>query len=249
MGVKVFYLHKNLLFYGAYFSMKLAYLHEKRRILMVKRIPWEIAVCDWNGTLLDDLELVYGSVKNIFNHFGKTSPSLETYQNEITADFLSFYKRHGIPAGADQELLNSIRKKYFGENGGNVKLSSSAQEFLETLLRLDLKIGIVSGEANGYLQDTRLKQFNVKRYFDFVYDGVSDKAKKFKELLGVFEVNPKTIFYVDDSFDGIAAAKSAGITTFAFIHKGSYNSEKKIMAANPDYVIGNLLEIIPIISN
>ena len=216
---------------------------------MIKRILWEVAICDWNGTLLDDLELVYGSVKNIFNHFGKTPPSFETYQSEITADFLKFYKKHGIPVDTGSETLNLIRKEYFKKNSGSVALTNGAQKLLEVFLGLDLKIGIVSGEARGYLRDTRLKQFGVEKYFDFVFDGVSNKMEKFKELLNILEISPKTIFYVDDSFDGIAAAKSAGITTFAFIHKGSYNSEEKIRSANPDHIIKNLLEIIPIISN
>ncbi len=213
-----------------------------------KRIPWNIAICDWNGTLLNDLELVYGSLKNIFKYFEKVPPSLETYQNEITADFLSFYRKHGIPADAEPELLNSIRKKYFKENDGNITLTDGAVELLETFLRFDLKIGIVSGEAKGYLRDERLKQFGIEKCFDFVHDGVSDKMGKFKELVKILEVNPKTIFYIDDSFDGIAAAKNAGITTFGFTHEGSYNSEEKIKAAKPDYIIKSLLEIIPIIS-
>lgn len=216
---------------------------------MVRRIPWNVAICDWNGTLLDDLPLVYGSVQNIFRSFGKIPPSLETYQKEITADFMKFYKTHGIPIDTESETLNAIRKKYFRENGERVTLTDGAQKLLEIFLGLDLKIGIVSGEAQGYLQDTRLKQFHIEKYFDFVFDGVSDKMGKFKELLKILEIGPRTIFYVDDSYDGIVAAKSAGITTFGFIHKGSYNSEEKIRAANPDYIIKSLLEIIPIISS
>lgn len=216
---------------------------------MIRRIPWNVAICDWNGTLLDDLPLVYGSVQDIFNQFGKTPPSLETYQQEITADFMKFYKTYGIPVDTETEALNAIRKKYFKENGENIALTDGAQELLEVFLGFDLKIGIVSGEAQGYLQDTRLRQFGIEKYFDFVFDGISNKMEKFKELLKILEIGPKTIFYIDDSFDGVVAAKSAGITTFGFIHKGSYNSEEKIRAANPDYIIRNLLEIIPIISN
>lgn len=216
---------------------------------MIKRIPWEVAIFDWNGTLLDDLPLVYGSVQNIFNHFGKTPPSFETYQSEITADFLKFYKTHGIPVDRESETLNAIRKEYFKKNNGTVALANGARELLQMFLGLDLKIGIVSGEARGYLQDTRLKQFGIEKCFDFVFDGVSNKMEKFKELVKILEVDPKTIFYIDDSYDGIAAAKNSGITTFGFIHKGSYNSREKIIAAKPDHIIGNLLEIIPIISN
>jgi len=216
---------------------------------MIRRIPWNVAICDWNGTLLNDLPLVYGSVQKIFKSFGKTPPSLETYQKEITADFMKFYKAHGIPVDTQSETLNTIRKKYFKENGKNVALTNGAQELLEVFLGLDLKIGIVSGEARGYLQDTRLKQFHLEKYFDFVFDGVSDKTEKFKEVVKILEIDPGTIFYIDDSYDGISAAKNAGIVTFGFIHNGSYNSEEKIRSAKPDHIIKSLLEIIPIISN
>ncbi|MEW6616911.1 MAG: HAD family hydrolase [Patescibacteria group bacterium] len=216
---------------------------------MLKRIPWNVAICDWNGTLLDDLPLVYGSVQNIFRSFGKTPPSLETYQKEITADFMKFYKAHGIPVDTESETLNAIRKEYFKKNNGSITLTNGARELLSLFLGLDLKIGIVSGEARGYLQGTRLKQFGIEKYFDFVFDGISDKMEKFKEVVKILETDPKTMFYIDDSFDGVTAAKSAGITTFGFVHKGSYNSKEKIIAAKPDYIVENLLEIIPIISS
>jgi len=214
---------------------------------MIKRIPWEIAICDWNGTLLNDLPLVYGSVRNIFKNFKLNPPSLETYRSEIGTDFLKFYRKYGIPVDTEPELLNSIRKKFFEDNGKNTDLSDGAQTLLDSFRRLDLKIGIVSGEATNYL-DGRLKQFGIREYFDFVYDGVKNKEQKFQEITNIYEIPPEKMFYIDDSFDGISGAKKIGLETFGFIHEGSYNTAEMIQTAEPNYIISSLREVIPIIS-
>ena len=213
----------------------------------MKRIAWEVAICDWNGTLLNDLPLVYESVRNIFKSFKLTPPSLETYRSEIGTDFLKFYRKYGIPVDAESELLNSLRKKFFEENNKSADLSDGAQELLDSFRRFDLKIGIVSGEAPNYL-DRRLKHFGIRKYFDFVYDGVKNKEQKFLEITNLHEVPPEKMFYIDDSFDGISGAKKIGLETFGFIHEGSYNTAEMIKKAGPGYEISSLLEVIPIIS-
>lgn len=214
---------------------------------MIKRIPWEIAICDWNGTLLNDLYLVYGSVCNIFKYFSLTPPSLETYQKEISTDFLKFYRKYGVPDIIKPELLNSLRKKFFEDNNRNANLSDGAQELLNSFRKFDLKIGIVSGEAANYL-DGRLKQFGIREYFDFVYDGVKNKKQKFREITDIYEIPAEKMFYIDDSFDGVSGARKIGLTTFGFIHEGSYNTAEMIKKAEPDYIVSSLPEIIPIIS-
>ncbi len=213
----------------------------------MKRIAWEVAICDWNGTLLNDLPLVYESVRNIFKSFKLTPPSLETYRSEIGTDFLKFYRKYGIPVDAESELLNSLRKKFFEENNKSADLSDGAQELLDSFRRFDLKIGIVSGEATNYL-DGRLKQFGIRKYFDFVHDGVKNKEQKFREITDIYEIPPEKMFYIDDSFDGISGAKEIGLETFGFIHEGSYNTAEMIKKAHPDHQISSLLEVIPIIS-
>lgn len=214
---------------------------------MIQRIPYEVAICDWNGTLLDDLDLVYASVCNIFNHFGIPPPSIETYREEITADFWVFYKKNGIPPDTDPDVLNSIRKKFFRENMDRARLNENTEELLDAFRSFDLEIGIVSGEAKGYLEE-RLKDMGIRKYFDFVYDGIKDKRKMFAEIPHIYEIPPDKMFYVDDTFDGVCGARLSGLFSFGFAHARSYNSEEKIKKAEPHHLIHSLLEIPPIIS-
>ena len=55
------------------------------------------AVLDWNGTLLNDLPLVYRSVCQIFATYGLPAPTLEQYRTEMSQEWMKFYLNYGIP--------------------------------------------------------------------------------------------------------------------------------------------------------
>jgi len=66
-----------------------------------------------------------------------------------------------------------------------------------------------------------------------------------KTMANELGINPKQMFYVDDSHDGIKSAKEIGIATIGFT--GGYYSKRRIVSAEPDFVIDDLREIINII--
>lgn len=202
-----------------------------------------MGIFDWNGTLLNDLSLVYGSVKAIFENYNLKPPSLNVYREKITSQFVNFYHNEGIPKTATGDDLNKIRKEYFEKHKNEVELSKNAVLTLITLKAMGLQTAIVSGEMAGYL-NTRLPQFKISNLFDKVRDGAYNKEEAFVETLDFFGVKAEESFYVDDTEDGIKAAKNIGIKTFGFIHPNSYHSAERILTAEPDYPIYDLSKII-----
>lgn len=205
---------------------------------------WKLAILDWNGTCLNDLPVVYKSVVAIFRHYGLEPPTLEQYRREITADYMKFYHKHGIPARVTGSDLKKIRVRVFREYWAKVKLRRDVFPLIRGLRRIKIKTTIVSAEYPSVLAE-RLAQFKIVSLLDCARAGAWPKDKALREMISRFNLKPDAAFYVDDTFDGIKSAKSVGLTTFGFT-KG-YNSRRRIQAAKPDFVVNSLKEVLMII--
>lgn len=208
---------------------------------------WKMAIFDWNGTLIDDPWIVFKSVEEIFKMYGLEPPTIAQYRDEIVADFMQFYRKYGIPGKATKEELNEIRKRVLEEHWNEVKLHDGAVAMIEELKKLGLKTGIVSGEVPEIL-DKRLETFGIRHLFDSVKGGAwGYKEQALAETLEKFNLTPEQAFYLDDTFDGIGAAKTAGLATFGWT-KG-YHSIALVKTAEPDFLIYSMEEMLDIIKN
>jgi len=206
---------------------------------------YDLVVFDWNGTLLNDLPLVYASVQKIFGVYKLTPPTLEQYRSEITSDFMKFYWSHGMPDYVTKEDLNKIRSHFFTLHWNDVLLHNNAALILEYISNLGLRLSIVSSEISSVLEN-RLEQFSLRKFFDLVHGSSWDKEVVLKETLNHFKIPPEQSVYIDDTFDGITAAKNVGMKTIAFT--GGYNSRERILAAKPDFIIDSLDQLISYIN-
>lgn len=201
---------------------------------------FKLAIFDWNGTLLNDLPLAFGSVCAIFDHYGVAQPTLQQYRDEIEANFMKFYHAHGIPKEATADDLNKIRKEYFLAHWNDVSLHEEAVEALAKCGKLVSNLTIVSSEIFDVLK-ARLKQFGLERNFSSVRAAHGAKEKLLLETISEFNCRPEDAFYVDDTYDGISSAKNVGMATFGTVN--GYNSMRRVVAASPNLVISSLLAV------
>lgn len=205
---------------------------------------------DWNGTLLDDRDLVYGAVEKIFSTYGLPAPTRETYMREIGANYMEFYIRHGIPSPKSpnemielKAKLNQIRSAFLLDNWRVPKLATGAKDLLRFSKEMGIKAAIVSGEQPDILL-ARLAQFKIGHYFSKVIAGASNKDGKETVLRGLpqkFRLAPENCVYVDDSYDGIRSAKLAGMRAIAFL--GGYGNRESIGPAEPDRWASTFAEV------
>jgi len=191
----------------------------------------KLVICDWNGTLLNDLADVYKYVLVVFKTYNVSPPTIETYRQEITAHFMTFYHAHGIPTWVGPEDLNAIRTRYFEQNPNGVHLHRHVDELLTLFGQLGLFTGIVSAEVDRVLQ-RRLMQFEIARHFDAVIGNAWDKERALREMLDRFHFDPDEAAYIDDTHDGLTAAKNVGVLPIGVTH--GYHSPGRIVSAQPD---------------
>ncbi len=206
-----------------------------------------VIVLDWNGTLWDDLLLNYGSVTRIFNSFGLPAPTIDEYRSEIGADFMDFYRRHGIPETATPERLNTIRKSYLDEHHNEAKLRDGAAELINSCKLLGAAVGILSAEDHGILWE-KLKVLGLTppHVLLFACGSSFDKTEAFWDVFAFIDglIDWKNAVYVDDTRDGLIAAKKLAARWYNSTHgqvlntigfSGGYHSHQRVMEAAPDF--------------
>lgn len=192
----------------------------------------KIVIFDFNGTLFDDIHIAYGSVGEIFRTYNIPCPTLEQYREEITANYMEFYFSHGFPRTTTGNELNVIRNRFYKINDGMAKIRPDAGKMIDHLSFLNIPVAIVSAESSTNLFRQLIQHRNLQRRFDFIRgDAWGEKGKEnaFLQVAEIFGEHPCGMIYVDDSVDGLTAAKNVGIIPVAFTNPTGYNSEHRLM--------------------
>ncbi len=197
---------------------------------------------DYNGTLLNDLPLAFASVQKIFRCYQLPEPTLEQYRDEITSNFMEFYWNHGMPRQVTGDDLNKIRKEYFKDHWTKAYFRPDTESVLKKCREQNLLVAIVSAEIKESLEK-RLAEAKLDGYFHLVRTQAWPKKEALAETVERLNIPAPSAVYVDDTHEGITDAKSLGMKTIGLT--AGYNSVERIIAANPDFVINELSELIP----
>ncbi len=202
---------------------------------------FKTAIIDWNGTALNDLKVVYESVRCIFEAYKLPPPTLREYQTEMSQEWMKFYTRHGIPEETEPKDLNKIRRAYLETHWDDVTLHEGLIEFLQLLKEEQMKSFLVTGEIQEVVE-RRLQQFYISDLFDKVVAGAYRKAEILKAMLEEFNLLPEETLYVDDDPFGILSAKELGLVTIGMTH--GYASTERIRAARPRFTTNHFSSVI-----
>lgn len=201
-------------------------------------------IFDHNGTLLDDLPVAYGSIREIFRRYNLPCPTPEQYRLEIGTNFMEFYYNHGFPRTTTAKELNVVRMEYYLDHFHEAKLRPEVETVLSALSLLEIKFAIVSADVDS-LVIKKLEEVDMKSFFNVIRAGVRDKRTALLEVCKELGVEPHEACYVDDTVDGNTAAKEAGLHAIAIIGTG-YHSVERLSKVSP-HVISNLYELSAII--
>ena len=207
-------------------------------------MKWKLGLFDWNGTLFDDLNLMYEAILAIFSYYCLPPPTLEEFRDETDADFMPFYHKRGIPLEVSAADLMEIRARVVNGQWQMTKLHTHVKPLLWICRESKIKRVIVSAENPIYLEE-RILRFDLTSFLDEFRGGVINKKIVFLEMMEKFAANPKETFYVDDNPGLLRVAQEMGITTFGVTH--GYASREKIASAQPDYVVESLYDVSLII--
>lgn len=173
----------------------------------LKKIVW-----DWNGTLLDDVQLCFECINRLLMHHDlPTLSSLESYRNKFGFPIEEYYQRIGFDF---EKIPFSILAHEYMEDYQEKSYSCALHaDALQVISKAD-DLGICQTVLSASKMDYLLKQMNilhVQNAFDSIY-GIQDiyakskvdLAKKFKQTCSTQD----EIWFVGDSLHDYEVSQS-----------------------------------------
>jgi phosphoglycolate phosphatase-like HAD superfamily hydrolase len=208
-------------------------------------LRWNFVLLDWDGTLLDDVELGYQTMQAVFRHYGLGSPPRDVWMEGASRDILGFYHQYGVPAHVTIENIYAIWDAHFNRNWNGLQLRDAAQEVLQICYNARVPIAIVSGSSTEVVADG-VNWFKLSHMIAHIEGGAGDKVRALRDVLARFSVRAASALYVDDTYKGVSAAKEVGITAIGI--RGGFNTDECLNEAAADRYISNLRELIPLLN-
>lgn len=173
----------------------------------MKRIIW-----DWNGTLLDDVDLSYSCINRLLEK-NKLKPleSLESYRNVFGFPIESYYRKVGFDFSKTSfdQLAHQYMEDYQGKSY-SCNLTVSAKETLKKAYDLGYDQTILSASRLDYLEK-QVSKFDIQEYIKRVL-GIQDIYAHSKISLAkqfVSKCNQEDeIWFIGDSIHDYEVAES-----------------------------------------
>lgn len=172
-------------------------------------------IWDWNGTLLDDVELAVAAIGEVLEAHGLPKIEAAAYRETFCFPISEYYRRLGFGIGteafemATRQFVESYRKRV-----PEGRLHFGTIEVLKALQGRSLKQSILSAAHQKDLHEL-LAHFGIDSYFDHVY-GLDDhyaasKVERGRQLLAVCGVPASESVLIGDTDHDWEVGQALGI--------------------------------------
>lgn len=208
-----------------------------------KHIIW-----DWNGTLLNDVDLCKEIINRILIQNKLPELSLKRYREIFTFPVQDYY----VAAGLDFSKTSfEVLGKDFIDEYESKKLECSLHENAINVLSAIHKKGIKQSVLSAYLHANLvniLEHYNLIQYFDNIV-GLDNIYAGSKTHLGLrlieeINVNKKEVLFIGDTLHDADVASAMGVDCI-LISKG--HQAKKKLIKNSHIVVDNMTDLYKIL--
>lgn len=190
-----------------------------------KHIIW-----DWNGTLLEDVELCVSIINSILAEKEMKTVSTDEYKEIFTIPVVEYYKK--LNFDFEEESFESLGKKFidkYEELKYTSYLYPDAAELLMDLHQAGYRQSVLSGYYQNTLEEI-IEHFDLLEYFDHlvgmdnIYAG--SKIENGKKLIDMLDCNGEGILLVGDTCHDLDVANEIGAD--AVLLSCGHQSEHKL---------------------
>ena len=203
---------------------------------------------DFNGTLLDDLQLCFDVEAEIFEEYGLPEVTMDFYLDNFCFPVKKYYEKAGFDF--EKESYQDVSKRFFegylAKEETETSLHKGVKETLAKLKELGAKLYCYSASERTILEK-QLEFFRILKYFDGVIasDNLAAKGKLEygKEYILSHNIDTKNTIMLGDTAHDFEVAKALGLTPI-LVNFG-HNSEKVLKPLNVP-IISKFSDIIEI---
>ena len=194
-------------------------------------VTYHTVIWDWNGTLLDDVDLALGIANEIFADYGVPQLTTERYTQIFDFPVRSYYERAGLELS--QVDFEAVSKRFCDEFEANLhksELFPSVTGLLSTISRSGKRQFVLSGTEQQALC-RMISAFDLGSNFDGI-KGMSDrlahgKISAAQELVHEYQIEPAGTLMVGDTTHDFEVAENLGLDC-ALLSTGHQSYERLI---------------------
>lgn len=206
-------------------------------------------IFDMDGVIIDSEPIHKEVEKKIFKKFG-ANISEEEHNSYIGMTSMGMWNeikvRHNFKQSFSVEELIEMEVKNYIEliqSNRNIKPINGVVELIDELHKNNIKLAIASSAVRKSIE-TVVDMFELEKYFEIRISGEDIKNGKpapdiFLVAARHLGVKPKDCIVVEDSKNGVQAAKEAGMKCIGFRNLNSGNQDLSFA----DIIISNYLEM------
>lgn len=204
-------------------------------------------IWDWNGTLLDDVNVSLFASNQVFIGLGIKPLNLKEYRRHYSVPIQQFYSNvlGRIPTKSEWKNIGNIFNHHYKPAIRKAKLCKDAIKALQYQQQKNLTQSICSlmeqEDLNLSVYDTQ-----VSEYFNLINGRSTQLLKlgKSKQLalhIEKLNISPCYCVVIGDSIDDALSAFDVGAK--AILYTGGTHSEEKLLATGT-YVVNSLVEAV-----
>ncbi|MBN2892277.1 MAG: HAD hydrolase-like protein [Bacteroidales bacterium] len=181
----------------------------------IKLIIW-----DWNGTLLNDVDICVDTMNQLLVKYGYPVISVEKYREIFSFPVKDYYLKAGFDF--EKHSFDVVGMEYisiYNENFSKTKLLPNAEKVLDFFYSKNIKQIIISARENDALQKD-IFQNKIGKYFDEV-KGISNhyaagKAELFEDFFSENSIERSEVVLIGDTVHDCEIAKQFGLNFIQF---------------------------------
>lgn len=193
---------------------------------------------DWNGTLLNDVDLCVSIINNILLRINLSPLSKEMYKNIFTFPVKDYYEKAGIDfTKYSFEVLGQEWIREYEQRRLETKLFPKSIDALDFLKQNEIDQSILSAYSHENLIDI-VRHFQVEQYFkhlaglDHIY--ATSKINLGRDLAKKLRIDHERIILIGDTVHDFEVAKEIGVD--CLLIASGHQSKERLQQCNAPVV-------------
>lgn len=203
-------------------------------------------IFDMDGVIVDSEPIHFEIDIQTMHHLGAeiSKEQLEKYVGMTNPEMWSLIKQefnlsHSVTEIIEYQLSNKIDKI----RTMNIKPIEGIVELLDELKSRKIRIGLASSSPRKFIDEV-LSKFNITEYFDSIMSGEEVERGKpapdiYIETATILGVDPKFCYVLEDSRNGVIAAKAAGMYCIGYVNFNSGDQD----LSEADMIVSSIRDI------
>lgn len=206
----------------------------------------KLIIFDFDGVLVDSFDAWYKINACAFKKTLGKNLARKQYRDFFMADLNKGLKKFAKDEKNYQKLkafkeiqAEELFTKYYSQ----VKLFPFTKSLISQLKKANLRLALVTSSTNPSFTKKILKKFKIEKDFDLVLSSKGEgKISQLRQVLRSFNLKPKDVYFIADTYNDINYGKKIGLKTLAVLW--GFHKKKILSKGRPDFIIKNYKEII-----